>query len=397
MGRSWKKVFILLLLIIFFSFFVKKTFSQICKNTEECQKIISESESKIKELSQQRDTLSSQIQYMDTQIYLTELKISQTEIKINEIKEEINQIEKRISGLDQSINYLANLLIRRVLIGYKNRHFSLLNLLFENESASLLINQYKYWKSVQEENQRLLIKTQQSKLNLEEQKSLREEKITQLNNLQKQLAAQKTELAQQKTIKQKLLIETQNSEAVYQKLLADALRELSQIQKAASFLKNQGTAVFVKKGDVIGVQGNTGYSFGDHLHFGVYRYSSIDDLVGDWYGNNWVDPGSVLSQKQVLWDTGCESKEIKTVGSGSFSWPIENPTISQGSGFTCYSSLYYRGRVHPAWDMWGPTGTLIRAAEDGNAYFCRNCLGDGANGVFIFHDNGLMTLYWHLQ
>ncbi len=243
--KSLKKFFVFLLFFIFFSFFAKKTSSQVCQSVEDCQKIISESEQKIKELSSQRNTLSSQIQYMDTQIYLTESKISQTEIKINQTEEEINQIEKRINGLDQSIDYLANLLVKRLVLGYKNRSLSLLNLLFESENIPLFINQYKYWKSAQEENQRLLVKTQQSKLNLEEQKSLREEKITELDNLQKELTRQKAELAQQKLAKQKLLIETQNSEERYQELVSQAKSQLSaftrfvESQGGASILQNQ--------------------------------------------------------------------------------------------------------------------------------------------------------------
>jgi murein DD-endopeptidase MepM/ murein hydrolase activator NlpD len=39
----------------------------------------------------------------------------------------------------------------------------------------------------------------------------------------------------------------------------------------------------------------------------------------------------------------------------------------------------------------------VKAVDDGEAYFCRNCLGDGGNGVFIFHDGDYMTLYWHLK
>ncbi len=245
MKFSFKNFFVFLIFFIFFSFSTKKVSSQVCQSVEECQKIISESEQKIKELSSQRNTLSSQIQYMDTQIYLTESKISQTEIKIIQTEKEINQIEKRITGLDQSINYLANLLVKRLVLGYKNRGFSLLNLLFENENVPLLIKQYKYWKSAQEENQRLLVKTQQNKLNLEEQKSLREEKIAELDNLRKQLNQQKIELAQQKLAKQKLLIETQNSEERYQKLISQAKSQLSaftrfvESQGGASILQNQ--------------------------------------------------------------------------------------------------------------------------------------------------------------
>ena len=70
-------------------------------------------------------------------------------------------------------------------------------------------------------------------------------------------------------------------------------------------------------------------------------------------------------------------------------------TQNYGSN-TCYNFMY-GGRPHPALDMVGMGDISVKAVADGEAYFCRNCLKDGGNGVFIFHDGGYMTLYWHLK
>jgi murein DD-endopeptidase MepM/ murein hydrolase activator NlpD len=127
-------------------------------------------------------------------------------------------------------------------------------------------------------------------------------------------------------------------------------------------------------------------------------YSSFDEIDGwNWYYSNYVDPAKKLKNKSVYWNDGCSSSGNKSTGSGDWSWPLSNPTISQGFGVTCWSGIYYGGKPHPAFDMYGAYSSPVYAVADGKAYSCRNCLGDGANGVFIFHDGGYMTIYWHLK
>jgi hypothetical protein len=279
-----------------------------------------------------------------------------------------------------------------------------LMVLFGAKTINQLVQRTEYLKIMELQDKKLLKEMAETKEAYGQQKNLFEDKKQKEEDLKKQIVAEKAnlesyraDLNNQKLQKQRILEETQNDEAKYQKLLQEAQKELDQITGAVSVLKNQQSKK-VKKGDAIGNQGNTGYSFGEHLHFGVYRYSSFADIDGwNWYYSNYVDPAKMLKSKSVYWNTGCESAGTRSVGKGDWGWPESSPTVSQGFGVTCWSNRYYGGKPHPAYDMYGSSGSPVYAVDDGDAYYCRNCLGDGANGVFIFHDDGYMTVYWHMR
>lgn len=361
------------------------------------QSKINEYQGKVTELQGQAKTLSSQLAVMDNQIKLTELRIQSSQKEIDELNGDIEIATNKVTKLEKSLDSITQILLNRIKVAYMEGQAQPLQIFLSSNSVSDALARSQYLKIVQENDQKLLMQTVQAKSDYQNQKNLFEEKKKKVEALHTQLEAYTKQLDAQKIEKENLLTVTKNSESEYQKRLVDALKELQQIQKAAKILVSTEPRT-VKPGEIIGYMGSSGYSFGAHLQFGVYNITSLAQY--DYYSNA-ESPASVLEGKSVNWDTGCggDPKGSVSTGNGSFVWPMatDNLTISQGYGQTCYSNVYYRGKPHPGFDMYNNVNTEIRAAEEGQAYFCRNCTGDGGNGVFIFHPNGKMSLYWHLQ
>jgi len=232
-------------IIIFIVLFFLTLFSVSAQDKTDIVKKISEYQTKLQELKQQKNTLSSQIQYMDTQIYLTGLQINQTEQQIVSTGKEIDLLGSRIEGLDQSLDYLSKQLIKRIVIGYKKKPLSLFALLLNNKNAYDFLNQVKYLKTAQTNNQKLIYTVQETKTNAEEQKKHREEKKIELDQLTKRLGNQKIALDNQKGQKERFLADTQNDENIYQNLLTQAQAQLAGFgrfvssQGGSSILSNQ--------------------------------------------------------------------------------------------------------------------------------------------------------------
>ena|SRR3989338_6901345 len=377
-----KKLASLLLLLLFL---LTVTSAVAQQSSGDLTKKIEEYQRKLKELSVQKNTLSSQIQYMNTLINLTTLKIQDTEEKVNKTQKEIELLTSRIEGLDGSLNYLTKLLVKKVIAGYKNHSFSLLQVIMDTSNASDLLSKYKYIKIAQENNQKLLVQVQETKLNFEEQKKIRQIKKEELDLLEKQLIDQKNDLNYQKVQKEKLLADTQNDETKYQQLLSQAIAEFNAIQKAIATGAKIGS---VKKGDPIALVGNSGAPYcstGSHLHFEVRK------------NNSWINAEEYLSSKQI--DNNQDGGTI-SLGSGSWDWPISDPIVlEQRYGKTPYSWRYsYSGGIHTGIDMWSRSSEVIRAPADGTLYTSsQNCSGATINIKYIDHGDGILSFYLHVQ
>ena len=163
---------------------------------------------------------------------------------------------------------------------------------------------------------------------------------------------------------------------------------------------NVGTKIGdVNKGDVIAYQGNTGCVSppppgGHHLHFEVYKDAKIsggaivDINTGEniqfKFGQHLVNPHQYLDN-------------------GSWAKPL---SIYPGGITTEFGESSFFG-PHTGLDIAGPVGSPIYAVDKGVAYAtggstCDSQMGykpgttSSAKGRVVDHQNGIVTLYWHI-
>ncbi len=399
-----KRIALVLVLLISFASIVQAStteeLSDYQKQLEENQTRQQELERKIEALQTQERSLQNQIDYMDSQIALTNLKVDEAQTKIAErqielegLSLDIEELIARIGRIEESVQYQGEVYGQRVRERYKVSRLSAFEILFGADSLSDVFTRLKYLKMMERQDQRLITQMGDTQLNYKNQKKLLEETKQQVEQVKKDLEqekinleARRADLDRQKREKEHILAITSQEEANYQRLLQQVRAELEALLSALSGGAKIGP---VKKGEIIALEGNTGCvcsyavgcnpptaqypTAGSHLHFGVYKNGVA------------VNPRPYME-------------------SGELDWPEKNTIVTQEFGENY--NFYMRNfgvPGHNGIDMTSGYGSPIFAAADGVAYktgddgqYLSWCNGP-ANGVRVEHENGLVTLYWHLK
>lgn len=196
-------------------------------------------EDKIQETQQQAATLQGAIAVFNQQVAAQQALVNTTQAEINQLEKEIMDLSERIEGLSSSLDRLGTVLIERVRSQYKQSRSSPELRLLGAESFSSLITQMKYLLLAQRQTVDTMERTENQRLEYDEQKTLKEEKQAELDAKRRQLESEKAVVAQKRAEQQNLLNITNNSEQRYQSLLTEANRQL---QAFRGFVTSRGGA-----------------------------------------------------------------------------------------------------------------------------------------------------------
>ncbi len=191
-------------------------------------------EDRISETQEQAQTLQSAINVINGEISLQRIQVSQTLTGIKELEKEISELGERIDGLSLSLDSLTDMLIERIQASYKQQRTSPLLAIFFADSFKHFIAQYHYLHQAEIQTAEAMELAENQRLLYDQQKDIKEIKQNQLEEKRQTLQAQQATLEAKKQNKQKILNETKNDEATYQKLLAEAQKQISALKSYAT-------------------------------------------------------------------------------------------------------------------------------------------------------------------
>lgn len=311
------------------------------KNTDiaKLEQEIKQYQIEINDLSKQKDSLNVSLKQLDltrkklvADISVTQNKIDKTNFKIKELSLEINDKRDIISNNIEVIS----LDIRR--INELEQNDILATILSEN-NFTIIWNDIDNMAVISDKLREMTVKLKEIKSDLEDTRKETTDAKNELVALKSKLADQKKIVDQNTKEKNKLLTQTKNSEANYQKLLKDRLAKKEAFEKELEDYESQ-------------------------LKF-ILNPSLLPN-------------GGVLS------------------------WPLDDIYVTQLFGITKSSRRLYASGSHSGVDFRASIGTPVKAVADGVVLGTgdtdKTCpYASFGKFIFIQHYNGLSTTYGHLS
>ncbi|MEK7659628.1 MAG: peptidoglycan DD-metalloendopeptidase family protein [Patescibacteria group bacterium] len=321
--------------------------SQITSKQQEIQELekqIEATQSTLNTVGKQKQTLTAEVTNLNNKIKQLEADIRLNTKQIEKAELTIEVLSGEIGDRTQSIAEQKMAIASLLRSLRENDGQSLFEIVIANDQISEFFDQVEYLNTLDDAIAQNIGMLTNAKVALEQSKMSTEAEQTKLASLKNNLVTRKSTETEVKNEKSQLLTQTKQSETAYQKLLREREAERKALQDEISAME--------------------------------YELQKL------------IDPSRLPSKK-----------------SGVLAWPVENPVITQGFGFTEFATArtdIYKGQGHNGIDLRARLGTPILAADDGEVWDIGNtdltCPG-GSYGkwVLLRHANGLATIYGHLS
>ncbi len=300
---------------------------------------IAQYQTQLDSLGQQKDSLNGSIKQLDltrkkliADMAVTQNKIDQTNLKIQELSLQINDKQDIIINNMDAIS----LDIKQV---NEIEQSDILGIMLSENDFTAIWNDMDNMATINDAIRETTIKVKQTKSDLENTKKETTDAKNQLVALKGKLSDQKKIVDQNTADKNKLLAQTKNSEANYQKLLKDRLAKRDAFEKELTDYESQLQYV--------------------------------------------LNP-SLLPKAGIL------------------SWPLDYIYVTQFFGKTEAGKRLYANGTHNGVDFRASIGTPVKAMADGTVLGTGDtditCPGASfGRFVFIQYNNGLSSTYGHLS
>ncbi len=384
-----KKLLIALLLSLLpFTFYLKPVSASVCGDTVptdegELKSYVDDCSAKLKNLSGQKATLAQALGVLTTQINLTQAKIAEQTTQLSKLEIEITDLSGKIQSLDYSLTDLTKLFVARVKSSYMSATNFPISLLLQFSGLSDFAKSVQYVEAVRDRDQRLLLSLEKSRLDFDQQKTVKEKKQAEIEAVKKNLDREKAALATQVAAKNKLLADTKNDEARFQSLLSAAQAQLAAFRRFAS---NQGGASIISnqtKCDSWGCYYNQRDSLWGNQTIGLSGETMKEvgclvtsmAMIASHYGKS-IKPGDIAASSSPFWSN--------TAYMNQGSWNAAGVTMTRtriGSSTSKIDEELAAGRPVVVGIYGGPDHFLVITKKEGDDYIMNDPFPENGGGI----------------
>lgn len=379
---------------------------------------------KISDENYQQLTLSERISYYNNQIATTENKISKLEVDIEtknvQIKilgDEISEIQNNVNTISQEVNRLENSVDKRISLSYRYSFVTPIELFLETTNFESFLRRMKYLIESRKKDKELLNEMVGKSDILKDEEDVLAKKQEEVQKKRTQIEEEKTEmfeekenLSEQKTEYANLLAVSKRNEAQYQATISELQGQLNsvtaQVSKIIMELYKSGQIPAntpVKKGDIIGFQGHTGFAAGSHVHFEL-NYAHTNPFSNGYFSGSATPYSYAANGSAVTPVSGARVGSNGFHGALGGNYAVDFHSTNQGDQSLGGNNVYYQSstkkclgwKIDPGYYRNQGEGAPVRAIKAGKI---SQVLIDICGGKYtiIDHGGGVTSLYLHLR